>query len=150
VTEPELLAHHYTEAKQPAKAIPLWQQAGSLAVKRLALAEAIAHLEKGLELVIALPPSPEREGEEVDLRVLLGMARIALKGRVAQEVWDSLHPALALATSLRRSDALAPILFGLWSNVLCRGLHTQTLRWVAQMSEAVEAYRDPDLPIIEH
>jgi class 3 adenylate cyclase/tetratricopeptide (TPR) repeat protein len=150
VTEPELLAHHYTEAKQPAKAIPLWQQAGSLAIKRLALAEAIAHLKKGLELVIALPPSPERDGKEVDLRVLLGMARIALKGWVAQEVWDSLHPALALATSLRRSDALAPILFGLWSNVLCRGLHTQTLRWVAQMSDAAEAYRDPDLPIIEH
>jgi class 3 adenylate cyclase len=30
-TEPELLAHHYTEAKQPAKAIPLWQKAGGLA-----------------------------------------------------------------------------------------------------------------------
>lgn len=32
-TEPELLAHHYTEAKQP-RVIPLWQQAGSLALRR--------------------------------------------------------------------------------------------------------------------
>jgi predicted ATPase len=30
-TEPELLAHHYTEAKQPERAIPLWRKAGSLA-----------------------------------------------------------------------------------------------------------------------
>jgi predicted ATPase len=37
-SEPELLAHHYSEAKQPEKAIPLWQKAGSLALKRMALA----------------------------------------------------------------------------------------------------------------
>src|SRR5262249_34647393 len=60
-TEPELLAHHYTEAKQPDKAIPLWQKAGSLALGRMALVEPIAHLNKGLELVAALPPSAERD-----------------------------------------------------------------------------------------
>jgi len=58
-TEPELLAHHYTEAKQPEKAIPLWQKAGGLALGRMALAEAIAHLNNGLTLVAALPPSPK-------------------------------------------------------------------------------------------
>ncbi len=71
-TEPELLAHHHTEARQPAKAIPLWQKAGSLALKRLALAEAIAHLNKGLDLVAVLPPSAERDGKELDLRTFLG------------------------------------------------------------------------------
>jgi predicted ATPase len=86
-TEPELLAHHYTEAKQPEKAIPLWQRAGSLALKRMVLAEAIAHLNKGLELVAALPASAERDGTELDLRVLLGTAWLALKGWPAQEVW---------------------------------------------------------------
>ena len=43
-TEPELLAHHYTEAKLPDKAIPLWQRAGSLALGHMALVEAVAHL----------------------------------------------------------------------------------------------------------
>ena len=99
-TEPELLAHHYTEAKQPQEAIPLWQKAGSLALKRMALTEAIAHLNKGLELVAALPASAERDGQEVDLRCLLGTAWFALRGGQVQEVWDSLHPALKLATSL--------------------------------------------------
>jgi predicted ATPase len=97
-TEPELLGHHYTEAKLLPSAIPLWQKAGNLAIKRLAFAEAIAHLNKGLELVAAVPASAERDGDELDLRILLGMAWIGFKGWAAQEVWDSLHPALALAS----------------------------------------------------
>jgi hypothetical protein len=149
-TEPELLAHHYTQAKQPAKAIPLWQQAGSLALNRMALAEAIAHLSKGLELFISLPHSPERDGKEVDLRILLGTAWIAFKGWQVQQVWDSLQPALALAASLRRNDALLPILLGLWAKVLCAGRLPETLHWVAAISNAAEAYRDPDLVILEH
>ncbi len=149
-TEPELLAYHFTEAKQPAKAIPLWQQAGSLALKRLAFAEAIAHLNKGLELVAALPAPADPDGKEVDLRILLGTAWMGLKAWGVQEVWDTLHPALALATSLRRSDALAPILFGLFANVICVGRLLESLRWVAQISDAAEAYRDEDLLILQH
>jgi class 3 adenylate cyclase/tetratricopeptide (TPR) repeat protein len=149
-TEPELLAHHSTEAKQPEKAIPLWQKAGSLALGRLALAEAIAHLSKGLELVAALPASAERDGNELDLRSLLGMAWIGLRGWQVPEVWDSLHPALNLAHALRRNDALLLIFWGIWSHVFCVGRLPETLRWVAQISDAAEAYRDPDLPILEH
>ena len=120
-TEPELLAHHYTAAKQPLKAIPLWQKAGSMALTRMALTEAIAHLNKGLDLVAALPPSAERDGKELDMRSLLGTAWIALKGWQVQEVWDSLHPALGLAKSLRRNDALLPILWGLHAHVTTTG-----------------------------
>jgi hypothetical protein len=45
-TEPELLAHHYTEAKLLPKALPPWQKAGSLALARTALAETIAQLNR--------------------------------------------------------------------------------------------------------
>jgi hypothetical protein len=72
--------------------------------------EAIAHLNKGLELVGALPPAAERDGRELDLRTLFGTAWMALRGWTAQEVWSSLHPALALANALRRSDAVADTL----------------------------------------
>ena len=149
-TEPELLAYHYTEAKQPEKAIPLWQQAGSLALKHLALTEAIAHLNKGLELVAALPPSADREAKELDLRCLLGTAWMALRGWPAQEVWDTLHPALALANSLRRNGAMLPILWGLYINVLCSGRTPESLRWARQIQDAAEAYQDPDLLILQH
>jgi class 3 adenylate cyclase len=149
-TEPELLAHHFTEAKLPDKAIPLWQEAGSLALKRMALTEASAHLNKGLELVAALPASAERDGMELDVRTLLGTASLALKGWQAQEVSDSLHPALGLAHSLRRSGALVPILWGLFVHVSCRGRVAESLHWIEQAMNAAETYGDPDLLILGH
>ncbi|MBV9002178.1 MAG: AAA family ATPase, partial [Solirubrobacterales bacterium] len=79
-TEPELLAHHHTEARQPERAIPLWQKAGELALRRLALAEAVAHLNRGLGLVAALAPSAERDGLELDLRTTLGTTWMARRG----------------------------------------------------------------------
>ncbi len=149
-TEPELLARHYTEAKQPEKAIPLWQKAGSLALGHMALVEAIAHLNKGLELVAALPASAERDGSELELRIVLGAAWIALKGWPAQEVWDSLHPALGLANALHRDDALLPILWGLFSHVLCRGRVAELLHWVTRVMNAAETYGNADLLIAGH
>jgi class 3 adenylate cyclase len=59
-TQPELLAHHYTEAGLSVQAIPYWQRAGQRASERSAYVEAIAHLSKGLELLASLPDTPER------------------------------------------------------------------------------------------
>jgi len=50
-TQPELLAHHYTEAGQPGLAIPIWLKAGQQASSKNATAEAIAHLEKGIRII---------------------------------------------------------------------------------------------------
>ena len=49
--QPELVAHHYTEAGLSAHAVRYWQQAGQRAVERSAYAEAITHLSKGLEVL---------------------------------------------------------------------------------------------------
>ena len=43
-TEPELLAHHYTEAGCHAQAVDYWQQAGTRVLQRSANVEAIAHV----------------------------------------------------------------------------------------------------------
>jgi predicted ATPase len=149
-TEPELLAYHYTEAKQPEKAIPLWQQAGRLALGHMSLTESIAHLNKGLELVTAQPASAERDGSELDLRTLLGTAWMAFRGWQAPEVWDSLHPALALAHALRRPDALLPICWALCGYVLCRGRVAESLRWITELMNAAEVYGDADLLVVGH
>jgi hypothetical protein len=107
-------------------------------------------LNKGLELVAALPASAHRDGNELDLRTLLGAAWMALKGWQVQEVWDSLHPALALANSLRRNDALLPILWGLFTHVLCRGRVVELQHWVEQAMNAAETYGDADLLMLGH
>ncbi len=149
-TEPELLAHHLTAAGQAEAAIAYWQKAGELALKRLALNEAISHLNIGMELIGTLPQSPERDGEELDLRISLGTAWIALKGWAAPEVWTKLHAALGLAKSLRRHEALVPIYCGLWANILAQGRAAESVDWVNEMLAMAEATSDPDLLLAGH
>ena len=149
-TEPEVLAHHLTAAGLAEAAIPLWQAAGELALKRMALTEAIAHLNQGLELVATLPRSSERDASELGLRSRLGTAWLALKGWATPEVWTSLHPALALAKSLERHDALLPILWGLTKNILTQGRVAESLPWVEEMLDIAKATGDADLLITGH
>ncbi len=73
-TQPELVAHHYTEAGLIEQAIPYWQQAGQRAIQRSANVEAIRHLTKGLELLKTLPDTPERVQQELSLQLPLGLA----------------------------------------------------------------------------
>jgi hypothetical protein len=93
-----VLAHHLTEAGHAQAAIRLWQLAGELASKRMALAEALSHLSHGLALVSTLPRSSERDASELGLRTHLGPAWRALKGWAAPEVWTSLQPAVLYTT----------------------------------------------------
>ena len=149
-TEPELLAHHLTAAGETEAAIGYWQKAGELALKRLALKEAISHLNKGMEIIDTLPQSPERDGKELDLRTPLGTAWLALKGWAAPEVWTSFHPALGLAKSLSRHEVLVPIYYGLHTNVLVHGRVAESVAWVNEMLATAEATGDPDLLIMGH
>jgi class 3 adenylate cyclase/tetratricopeptide (TPR) repeat protein len=150
VTEPEVLAHHFTEAGLADAAIPLWQSAGELASKRWAFNEAISHLNQGLELVATLPRSSQRDVNELELRIRLGTAWLALKGWPTPEVWTSLHPALALAKSLERHDALAPIFWGLMTNVLTQGRVAECMPWAEEMLDIAKATGDADLLITGH
>ena len=52
---------------------------------RSAMAEAVAQLTKGLELLESLPGGPERQRSELDLQLALGQASIAAKGFAAPE-----------------------------------------------------------------
>ena len=53
-TQPELLAHHYTEAGETEKAVQYWLKAGQHAQQRSANTEAISHLTRGLEVLETL------------------------------------------------------------------------------------------------
>jgi len=62
VTQPELLAHHYTEANQTEKGVQYWHHAGQRASERSAHVEAMAHLRQGLALLATLPETADRLG----------------------------------------------------------------------------------------
>ncbi len=54
---PEVVAQHLTAADLVDRAVDAWLQAGEKAIKRGAFVEALAHLERGTELVRRLPES---------------------------------------------------------------------------------------------
>ena len=94
-TQPELLAHHYTEANCPAPAINYWLKAGMAAVRTSANVEAIDQFGRGLALVEALPDPRERAERELELQMALGSALIATKlynhpdvGRTYARAWE--------------------------------------------------------------
>jgi tetratricopeptide (TPR) repeat protein len=145
-----VLAHHFAVAGLAEAAIPLRQAAGGLALKRMALAEAIVHFNQGLELVFSLPRSVERDASELGLRSHLGTAWLGLKGWAAQEVWTSLFPALALAKSLERQEELLLTYWGLTQNILNQGRVAESLPSVEEMLNIAKATGDADWLIVGH
>jgi predicted ATPase len=119
-TQPELLAHHYTEAGLTEQAVHYWHHAGQRASERSAHVEAIGHLRQGLQLLQTLPETPERIQQDVDLRIALGPSLITTKGWAAPEVRETYTSAQQLCHHLEDPYRLFPVLRGLWSYYLVR------------------------------
>jgi len=120
-TQPELLAHHFTEAGLNETSVGYWQQAGQRAIMRSAYAEAIAHLTQGLTVLTPLPETPERLQQELDLQVALGPALIATKGNAAPEVERVYARAQELCQRMGDTSQLFPVLRGLMLYYINRG-----------------------------
>jgi class 3 adenylate cyclase/predicted ATPase len=118
---PEVVARHCTEANLVEKAVGYWLKAGQLALGRMALPEAIAHLDFGLALLQKLGRSPQRDELELQIRNALGTAWWARKGWMAEEIVDALKPALEIAKALGQPAAIIQVLWGLWVYYLIRG-----------------------------
>ena len=95
--QPEIVAHHFSEAGEPGKAITYWVRAGQLASLRSANVEAFLHLKNGLELLDQIIDGRERERCELLLRTVLGAVYVATKGYSAAET---------VATFKRAADLL--------------------------------------------
>jgi class 3 adenylate cyclase/tetratricopeptide (TPR) repeat protein len=78
-TQPELVAHHYTEANCPAQAIAYWHKAGAAAARQSANLEAVDQFRRGLALIEALSDMRERAERELDLQMAIGPALFATK-----------------------------------------------------------------------
>ena len=113
-TEPEVLAHHLTAAGLTEAAIPLWQAAGELTLKRMALTEAISHLNRGLELVAELPEGADRDDRELHLLLVLGPALMTTRSSAAPEIGSVYARARQLAQEGGFLGELFPTLWGSW------------------------------------
>jgi predicted ATPase len=84
-TEPELLAHHFTQAGLIEAAIEWWGKAGHRSLERSALVEAIEHLTRALDQIATLLATPSLRREEIKLQVALLNTLMPVKGYAAPE-----------------------------------------------------------------
>jgi class 3 adenylate cyclase/predicted ATPase len=77
--QPELLAHHWTEAGSIEKAVSFWSTAGQRSMARYALLEGAEQLKRALDQIATLPSTPALRHEEIKLQVAFANA-LALTG----------------------------------------------------------------------
>jgi TOMM system kinase/cyclase fusion protein len=149
-TQPELLAHHSTEAGLIAQAISYWQRAGERATQRSAPAEAIVHLTKGLELLKTLSNTPERLQQELLLQTTLGLALMAAKGYAAPEVEQVYARAQELCRQMGETPQLFPVLLGLQLFYVVRAELRTARKLAEQILLLAQSARDPALLLEAH
>lgn len=113
-TQPEVLAHHFTEADLAENAVAYWQAAGQRAAERSAHAECLAHLYKGLALVRRVADPAERARQELALQLVLAPVLIATKSYSAPEVEQAYLHARDLCQQAGDVAQLYAVNWGLW------------------------------------
>jgi class 3 adenylate cyclase/tetratricopeptide (TPR) repeat protein len=125
--QPELLAHHYTEAGLSAQAMPYWQRAGQRAMARSGYREAVACFEQALIVLRRLPERRDTLEQAIDLRFDLRNALLPL-GDLAP-MFEHLREAETLAQVLDDRQRLGQVAVFM----------TEYFRMVSDLDQAVES-----------
>jgi len=150
MVQPEVVAHHYTEAGLRAQALPYWQRAGQQARERLANLEAVQHLTTGLAVLQTLPDTPERTQHELLLQTTLAPALMAIKGYGSPEVEAAYSRALALCRQVGETPQLFVTLMGLWQFYLVRAQHQTARELGERLLSLAQSVGDPALLVQAH
>ena len=120
--EPELLAHHFTQAGLTEAAIEWWGQAGQRSLERSALVEAAEQLTRALVQIATLPGTPALRRQQIKLQVSLMTPLVHVKGYAAPETKAAAERARLL---IEQAEALGEppedplllfvVLYGFWA-----------------------------------
>ena len=138
-TQPELLAHHFTQSGLVLRAIGWWRRAGLRSVARSAHSEADIQFEYGLDLLRKLAPSEEREAHELDLTLDLAVPLIAVHGFGALRVEQCALRAMALSDKLCRTPSQFAAHRLAWNSCLMRQPVPRTLALARNLVELAHA-----------
>jgi class 3 adenylate cyclase len=120
-TLPEQVAEHWAQAGEAARAAECWLKAGEQAIRRGANREATALLARGLDALMRVAESNQRDRSELALQLALAEALIADRGWTAAETQPCWTRARELCERTGETAALFPILYGQFSTSLSRG-----------------------------
>ncbi|NOJ48756.1 AAA family ATPase [Bradyrhizobium archetypum] len=124
---PEILAYHYSEGGNNGLAVRWWFKSGQHALAYSANVEAISHYRKALEALSALPESPARDKQEIEIQLALGIPLIAVRGYPADETRDAFARARTLCLKLDSRPEYFQALFGEWGNRWMGGKNDEAL-----------------------
>ncbi|HEY4575506.1 MAG TPA: protein kinase [Thermoanaerobaculia bacterium] len=124
---PELVAHHYTDAGLPDKALPFWRQAGLEAYQTSAYREAADYLIRAIEALQKLPESVERDQQEMPLQLALGETWGRNVSHAAPEVQAALSRTLELCARIGSQPQLLSLQLVLIASYMVGGQARQAV-----------------------
>ena len=150
ITEPELLAHHYTEANVADRALACWRQAADRAVARLAYVEALGHVDKAMKLIANLPEGAERDEWELSFLVIEGPSRMALDGWDSPPAKQLYEEARKVAERLGRPAEVFRSVWGLWMGAHSSGQHARAHELYREIFGLLKQTDDPEYVVQAH
>ncbi len=144
------LAMHFEQGRDFERAVRYRRQAAETSLRRHAYREAVDHAARALELLAALPDSPERNQQEVTIQTVLGAALIATNGWADPEVARAYARARELCMETGITPRLFPVLLGLHGFYLMRGQLAISRETSRQLSVLAEATDDAAVLLASH
>jgi class 3 adenylate cyclase/predicted ATPase/energy-coupling factor transporter ATP-binding protein EcfA2 len=120
-TQPELVAHHFTQAGLSEAAIEWWVKAGDRALDRSANQEAIVHLEKAIRLSEGLADSSAQRILRLRLQTTYGHALLHGRGHSRPETTAAFSRACELAAGIEDIAERFSAYYGMWMVSFSRG-----------------------------
>jgi predicted ATPase len=139
----ELIAHHYDQGGEREKAVAYLFQAGEKARRSYANREAILHLNRGLELLRAMPETLERDRQELAFCIAIGVPLVLTRGHAALEVEGAYARARALSERCGDLDQRFHALLGSRRFYLHRGELRTAYDLGEQLLALAQNTRDP-------
>jgi len=148
--QPELLAQHYQAAGLYEPALQAWGAAARRASERWAMAEAVEHFEKALEILALLPDSSTRARHELTVSTALGNALIASRGYTAPRTGEVYDRARVLCEQLGDTAGLIRSANGQWSFHLMRSEIVQATAVAEDLYRRFQREPSPELGLAAH
>jgi class 3 adenylate cyclase/predicted ATPase/ABC-type transport system involved in cytochrome c biogenesis ATPase subunit len=148
-SEPEIVAHHFTQAGLADPAIDYWLKAGQHAARRSANAEALNHLARGLQLLPNIDDPTLRNKSELLLQTSLGNSLRATKGW-SIDMKQAYTRALELCKESGFDEHTFPAVFGLCSWNFVRAALNEAQALAEQLVNTAENTDDSVYKVLAH
>ena len=149
-TQPELLAHHCAQAGLIERSVDYLLKAGQRSIEHSANAGAIGHLTRALELLQAVPDSPQRKRAKFRVEVMLGHAMIAGYGYAAPRTRETLLRARTLIDDSTNVAQKFSALYGIWASHYVAGEMAKQRAAAAEFMTEAEQTHDVAIKCIAH